>query len=71
MVSLPVNGLNQVPVIVPPLTGWFLYHFVTDGLVPQTSFLTLAFTSMFALFSLFNAMWLDMEDNRRLWRSST
>ena len=27
----------------------------------------LSFSSMFALFSLFFAMWLDVEDNRHLW----
>jgi len=35
--------------------------------VPQTTFLLLAFSSMFAMLSLFFAMWWDMEDNRRLW----
>jgi glycosyltransferase involved in cell wall biosynthesis len=53
--------------IISPLLVWFSYHFINDGIAPQTSFLTLAFTSMFAVFSLFFAMWLDMEDNRRLW----
>ena len=53
--------------VIPLLFGWVTYYFITDGLVPRTSFMTLAFTSMFATLSLFFAMWLDMEDNRWLW----
>jgi len=53
--------------IIPPLLVWFSYHFIDDGIAPQTTFITLAFSSMFAVFSLFFAMWLDMEDNQRLW----
>lgn len=56
-------------VAIPPVSVWFAYHWIDDNLVPTTSFLTLAFSSIFATFSLFFAMWLDMEDNRRLWLS--
>lgn len=54
-------------IAIPPITAWFVYHWITEPIVPQTSFLALSFSMMFATFSLFFAMWLDMEDNRRLW----
>ena len=54
-------------VAIPPLSVWFTYHWINENLVPPTSFLALSFSSIFATFSLFFAMWLDMEDNRRLW----
>ena len=54
-------------IAIPPLFGWFVYHWINESLVPTTSFLTLSFSSIFATFSLFFAMWLDMEDNQQLW----
>lgn len=54
-------------IVSPPIVIWISYHFVNQGVIPQTSFLTLALCSIFAIFSLFFAMWLDMEDNRDLW----
>lgn len=54
-------------IAMPPILVWFISRWITQDIVPQTSFLALSFSVMFATFSLFFAMWLDMEDNRRLW----
>lgn len=54
-------------VVCPVLFVRFLVLWARFDLVPQTTFLLLAFSSMFAMLSLFFAMWWDMEDNRRLW----
>lgn len=56
--------------IVPPLTLRLLILYASLGVVPTTTLLLLSFSSMFAFMSLFFAMWLDMEDNRRLWVES-
>lgn len=53
--------------VVPALAVRLVYYYAVDDLVPQTTLLLLSFSSLFAVFSLFFAMWLDMEDNRRLW----
>ena len=55
-------------VVIPPLTVRFVWLYIDNGYAPPTTMLLLAFSLMFAMFSLFFAMWLDMEDNRRLWR---
>ena len=52
---------------VVPLFVRFIVMFLGDKTVPQTTMILLSFSSMFALFSLFFAMWLDVEDNRHLW----
>lgn len=56
-------------VAIPPTLAWFMYHYINLGVAPRTSLITLSFMAMFSFFSLFFAMWLDMEDNRRLWSS--
>lgn len=56
--------------IVPPLTVRLLIIYASIGVVPTTTLLLLSFSSMFAFMALFFAMWLDMEDNRRLWVES-
>lgn len=54
-------------VVCPILITRFVILWARYDVVPQTTFLLLAFSSMFAMLSLFFAMWWDMEDNRRLW----
>ena len=54
-----------------PLTFRFLYMYFTLSVVPQTTLIILSFVVTNALFSLFFAMWMDMEDNKRLWVRST
>jgi glycosyltransferase involved in cell wall biosynthesis len=49
-----------------PLSVRFFVFFLREGVVPATTLILLTFTSTMAFFSLFFAMWLDMEDNRRL-----
>jgi glycosyltransferase involved in cell wall biosynthesis len=49
-----------------PLLVRFVALYIRDGAAPSTTLILLTFTSMMAFFSLFFAMWLDMEDNRRL-----
>jgi glycosyltransferase involved in cell wall biosynthesis len=56
--------------VVPVLLLRLLILYVSMGVVPSTTLLLLSFSSMFAFMSLFFAMWLDMEDNRRLWVES-
>ncbi len=56
--------------IVPPLLLRLLILYASIGVIPTTTLLLLSFSSMFAFMSLFFAMWLDMEDNRRLWVES-
>jgi glycosyltransferase involved in cell wall biosynthesis len=56
--------------ILPPLTIRLLFLYASVGVIPTTTLLLLSFSSMFAFMSLFFAMWLDMEDNRRLWVES-
>ena len=53
--------------VCPVLIARFVVLWARYDVVPQTTFLLLAFSSMFAMFSLFFAMWWDMEDNRHLW----
>lgn len=57
-----VQGL----VITPVLLVRFLYLFFHVGEAPQTTLILLTFCSSMAFFSLFFAMWMDMEDNRVL-----
>lgn len=54
-------------VIVPILTVRLFALYISEGVVPSTTLILLSFSAMFGLMSLFFAMWLDMEDNRRLW----
>ncbi len=56
--------------IVPILLVRLFVLYFSIGVVPTTTLLLLSFSSMFAFMSLFFAMWLDMEDNRRLWVES-
>lgn len=56
--------------VVPVLAIRLLVLFAAFGVVPVTTLLLLSFSSMFGFMSLFFAMWLDMEDNRRLWFES-
>lgn len=57
-------------VVVPILTVRFFALYFSQGVAPSTTLLLLSFSGMFGLMSLFFAMWLDMEDNRRLWVDS-
>jgi glycosyltransferase involved in cell wall biosynthesis len=50
-----------------PLLVRFVYMYVEIGEVPKTTLIILAFAATNALFSLFFAMWMDMEENERLW----
>lgn len=43
-----------------------LYIFFTTFLMPSTTLILFVFTSLMGVQSLFFAMWMDMEDNRRL-----
>jgi glycosyltransferase involved in cell wall biosynthesis len=52
--------------MVVPLSIRFLALYLRDGVAPSTTLILLTFTTMMAFFSLFFAMWMDMEDNRRL-----
>ena len=52
--------------ITPVLLVRFLYLYFTVGEAPQTTLILLTFCSSRAFFSLFFAMWMDMEDNRAL-----
>lgn len=56
--------------IVPVLLVRLFILYFSIGVVPTTTLLLLSFSAMFAFMSLFFAMWLDMEDNRRLWVES-
>lgn len=49
-----------------PLLVRFIYKYHVLGYMPQTTLILLTFCSTMAMFSLFFAMSLDMEDNRRL-----
>jgi len=49
-----------------PLAVRFVYIFFSMGVAPQTTLIIFSFSSMMAMFGLFFAMWMDMEDNRRL-----
>jgi glycosyltransferase involved in cell wall biosynthesis len=52
--------------MVAPLSIRFVALYLRDGVAPSTTLILLTFTTMMAFFSLFFAMWMDMEDNRRL-----
>jgi glycosyltransferase involved in cell wall biosynthesis len=52
--------------MVVPLSIRFVALYLREGVAPSTTLILLTFTSMMAFFSLFFAMWMDMEDNRRL-----
>lgn len=49
-----------------PLTIRFFYLYFSLGVVPSTTLIILNFSISMALFSLFFAMWFDMEENKRL-----
>jgi hypothetical protein len=51
---------------IPMLTR-FLLLYQTEGVAPTTTLLLLSFALTNGFFSLFFAMWMDMEDNRDLW----
>jgi glycosyltransferase involved in cell wall biosynthesis len=53
-------------VLTPILLARFLYLYFSLGEAPQTTLILLTFCSSLAFFSLFFAMWMDMEDNRSL-----
>ncbi len=50
-----------------PLLIRFIYLFFKVGEAPQTTLIILSFAATNALFALFFAIWLDMEENERLW----
>ena len=50
-----------------PLTIRFIYMYAKFGNVPQTTLIILSFLSTNAFFSVLFAIWMDMEDNKRLW----
>lgn len=56
---------NGIAVSVPLLVR-FVYLYAKLGVAPATTLILLNFSATFALFSIFFAMWMDMEDNRRL-----
>lgn len=49
-----------------PLSIRFFYLYFSLGVVPSTTLIILNFSISMALFSLFFAMWFDMEENKRL-----
>ena len=49
-----------------PFTVRFFYLFYQSGLAPSTTLIILTFSLSMGLFSFFFAMWMDLEDNRRL-----
>ena len=49
-----------------PFTVRFFYLFNKIGLAPATTLIILTFSMSMGLFSFFFAMWMDMEDNRKL-----
>ena len=49
-----------------PLSIRFFYLYFQLGVAPSTTLIILNFSVSMAFFSLFFAMWLDMEDNKRL-----
>ena len=57
-----INGF----IFAIPLSIRFFYLFFKLGIVPSTTLILLNSTISFSLFSAFFAMWMDMEDNRRL-----
>jgi glycosyltransferase involved in cell wall biosynthesis len=60
-----LSVLNGIFLAIP-LSIRFLYLYFTLGIVPSTTLIILYFSIVMALFSLFFAMWLDMEDNKKL-----
>jgi glycosyltransferase involved in cell wall biosynthesis len=54
-----VNGIISVASLI--------YIILNFSLAPQTSVIIFFFSTMMGVFSLFFGMWLDMEDNKRLW----
>jgi glycosyltransferase involved in cell wall biosynthesis len=54
-----------VPIALP-LFIRFLYLFFTLGVAPTTTLIILMFSTMMGFQSLIFAMWMDMEDNKRL-----
>jgi glycosyltransferase involved in cell wall biosynthesis len=56
--------------VLPPLFLRLVVLYLSLGVIPTTTLLLLSFSAMFTFMSLFFAMWLDMEDNRRLWVES-
>ena len=57
--------INTVMIGVP-FTVRFFYLYNKMGLAPSTTLIILTFSISIGLFSFFFAMWMDMEDNRRL-----
>lgn len=49
-----------------PLSVRFIYIYISLGIAPQTTLIIFSFSSMMAAFGFFFAMWMDMEENRRL-----
>lgn len=49
-----------------PMFFRFFYLYFSMGQVPQTTLMIMLFSFSFAMFSLVFAMWMDMEDNRKL-----
>lgn len=49
-----------------PLSIRFFYLYFTQGIAPTTTLILLNFSFTMAIFSLFFAMWLDMEENKKL-----
>lgn len=59
-------AIFQGLILTPLWLVRFLYLYFTLGEAPQTTLILLTFCSSMAFFSLFFAMWMDMEDNRVL-----
>lgn len=59
------SGLNFF-VFFLPLGVRFFWFYIQRGVAPTTTLLLMMFSFSFAIFSLIFAMWMDMEDNRRL-----
>jgi len=57
-----VNGVF----VATPLFFRVVYKYISLGYLPQTSLILFSFSFTMAFFGLFFAMWMDMEDNRRL-----
>jgi glycosyltransferase involved in cell wall biosynthesis len=52
--------------LAPPLMTRFFYLYLSLGIAPTTTLILLTYSIMMGFFSLFFAMWMDMENNKEL-----
>ncbi|MEK9569887.1 MAG: glycosyltransferase family 2 protein [Paracoccaceae bacterium] len=66
LVLLYLFSIFNTIFVALPLAVRFIYIYISLGIAPQTTLIIFSFSSMMATFGLLFAMWMDMEDNRRL-----